>query len=118
MKTNKKTISEKTTTTFDRFGRPIPAHLVPVFADTKLGEILGKLKEVNGMVARGRADIDPAFAKVSIRASLYLEGAYGEIEGALPFCVCPVCKGEGCPACGRAGYQNEEQYERLPKELR
>lgn len=37
---------------------------------------------------------------------------------AMPHCVCRMCRGKGCKACGNRGWQTHDEYERTPQEFK
>jgi len=101
----------------DRFGVEIPDALRAVFNSTHLADWEHRISMVKSEIKGARALGNP-IAKGLQRAVIELDNAYHEVKAAEPWCVCRVCQGQGCKACGDNGYQTEEQYKRNPDELR
>lgn len=84
----------------DRLQRPLPEHLVEVFADAKriggyqqtLGAMLNDLEQIN------ETSIGKHFNIAHIRKDG--KNLQNELKHARPYCVCPACSGSGQDADG------------------
>lgn len=113
-----KTVNQAANVMRDRHGMYIPKNLEGVFLGSELKRISALISEAKCSVERGLEEKDEEFAKVNQRCVAYLSNAYQEIKAAMPFCVCPICKGRGCRSCSDAGFQSEDQYRRTPDEMK
>ena len=101
----------------DRYGTEIPVEMQEAFEPSPLADILSCISKARVALRKGFEDKDPAFAAVRQDALVMLNNAYSFISSAEPFCVCRMCQGQGCKACGNRGWQTEDQYKRNPKEF-
>ena len=101
----------------DRFGVEIPVEIQEAFGGNPLADILTCVSRAHVALRKGMEEKDPAFAAVRQDALVMLNNAYSFISSAEPFCVCRMCQGQGCKACGNRGWQTEDQYKRNPKEF-
>lgn len=104
--------------TTDRFGAPVPTKLVPAFASDRFKELVRKLREVQEGVTEELENGNIAFCKVSQTTLITLKNALEDLKSETPFCVCRVCSGQGCRACGNTGIQKKAEYDRNPKEVK
>ena len=102
----------------DRFGAPVPTKLVPAFASDRFKELVRKLREVQEGVTEELENGNIAFCKVSQTTLITLKNALEDLKSEAPFCVCRVCAGQGCRACGNTGIQKKAEYDRNPKEVK
>jgi len=102
----------------DRFYEEIPDALQAAFKSSELEEIISDVLRIKTRILKSIKDNNIAFAAVSQRAVIELDNAYHEVKAAKPWCVCRICQGNGCRACGGTGFQTEEQYNRIPPEMR
>lgn len=101
----------------DRFGVEIPERIVSAFTDTRLADWAKAVSAVKCAVQNARESGEAVAAGLQ-RCEIELGNAYHELKAAVPFCVCRMCQGQGCQACGNNGFQTEDQYNRNPKEFR
>ena len=105
----------------DRYGHEIPVPLQGAFdpdnAD-KLAQVLHHISEARCTVARELERGNPVFGAVRQEMRLELDNAYNYAKAAQVHCVCRMCHGQGCNACGGRGWQTEEQYGRNPEEFK
>lgn len=101
----------------DRFNVEIPDRLAAAFRSSALDDIIAALQRARAMLRRAEEAKDAAVAAVSGRAALEMETAYHELKAARPHCVCRMCQGAGCRACGGVGFQTEDQFGRNPAEM-
>ena len=101
----------------DRFGVEIHERIVSAFTDTRLADWAKAVSAVKCAVQNARESGEAVAAGLQ-RCEIELGNAYHELKAAVPFCVCRMCQGQGCQACGNNGFQTEDQYNRNPKEFR
>ena len=102
----------------DRFGTPIPEHLVPAFHLDELQQLMRQVRALGGELATCLDGGKIAFAAVPQQALNNLRNAASELKLARAFCVCRMCQGEGCHACSGRGFQTVVQYKAQPSEYR
>jgi hypothetical protein len=111
----------------DERSRPVPTHLVPVFADAP--ELFGRIEGLaEQFPAAVRSALLPVPCGRAVRIGPIEEVADAlrqKVQAARPYCVCPACFGaaavEGgplCPQCERLGWLTRAGYEALPDDLR
>ena len=102
----------------DRFFREIPPEINAAFFEgtATVNEWAARVHAVKLEIQKARGSGFPV--ALAQRVELELENACHELKAALPHCVCRVCKGNGCDACGRTGYQTKDQYDRNPREFK
>lgn len=62
---------------------------------------------------------DPYFAAAPCDEIVsLLHKTQGLLLSAKPHCVCRMCRGKGCKACGNRGWQTHDEYERTPQEFK
>lgn len=107
-----------TTHDVDRFGTPIPEHLVSALKSKALAKMSRQIRALAAEITRRQEARDYVFAKISQSTMIALQNAANDLKLETPYCVCPNCKGEGCRACGKIGLQTKMEYERNPSEVR
>lgn len=110
--------SEDGSTPVDRFGTPIPEHLVSALKSKALAKMSRQIRALAAEITRRQEARDYVFAKISQSTMIALQNAANDLKLETPYCVCPNCKGEGCRACGKIGLQTKMEYERNPSEVR
>lgn len=115
----------------DGIGGIIPRGLLDTFGDPMLAEAIARIdaahkeiisieRHVVGTLAR-KGEFWPyalfgECAKSLLSAADRAAEASAQLAAGVPFCVCPVCKGDGCKDCRNAGawprhrYGNRSQY--------
>lgn len=98
----------------DQLGQEVPERLIPTFRDPVLEGIADVLEE-QAAALKG-ADNWAYFVR---RADfiLKLEGIVENLRGAVPYALCPKCKGAGCKRCRNAGFLPRDLYEELVRHL-
>jgi hypothetical protein len=107
----------------DHFGKLIPDGLKDAFGDQTLAETIAWLeglandaaykKKVTALAQRHDAlpYLDLAgFQKSMMAVETALDAAAGFLRAAVPYCVCPECKGRGCQDCMKSGYMTDAQH--------
>lgn len=102
----------------DRFETPIPERLAPAFAAPRFKELLRKLRDVQEGITEELENGNIAFCKVSQSTLITVKNAVEDLKSEMPFCVCRVCSGQGCRACGNTGIQKKSEYDRNPTEVK
>lgn len=102
----------------DRFGVEVPTAIRGAFTDVTLDEVAHHISVARSMIRRMKDEKNPAYMQLSDSASIELDNAFREVRFAKPYCVCRMCQGDGCKACGEAGFQTEAQYGNNPKEYK
>ena len=102
----------------DRFGVPIPEHLAPAFASPRYRGLVKMLHDVQEGITEELENGNIAFCKVSQSTLITVKNAVEDLKSEMPFCVCRVCSGQGCRACGNTGIQKKSEYDRNPKEIK
>lgn len=103
--------------TLDRFNVEIPEALASVFSDDCLDKWTKGLQAIKIAVHNAIESGNP-IARSLQRCEMQMSDAYHELKAAKPFCVCRMCQGQGCQACGEVGFQTEDQYNRNPSEFK
>ena len=115
----------------DGLGNAVPRALVDTFGDPMLAEAVARIdaahrelisvqQHVLKTLSR-KGDVWPyahygECAKSLADAADRLAEASRQLADGIPFCVCPHCRGEGCPECRQSGawprhrYDNRTQY--------
>jgi hypothetical protein len=98
----------------DQLGQEVPERLIPTFRDPVLEGIADVLEE-QAAALKG-ADNWAYFVR---RADfiLKLEGIVENLRGAVPYALCPKCRGAGCKRCRNAGFLPRDLYEELVRHL-
>ena len=112
----------------DKLGQVCPPSVRDTFGDPALPELLARmraaadelkwLKERVKQVWTGKQEYFPfchweeAHDSVS-NAAHELAVGLSQVEAGEPYCVCPKCKGEQCPACQQAGYWPKHRADNL-----
>ena len=104
--------------TTDRFGVEIPANLLAAFELSRYRGIVRMLREALTAVEAEQEACNLAFAKVSQSTRITMRNAAEDLKAELPFCVCRICGGAGCRACGNIGVQTKAEYDRNPNEVK
>ena len=104
--------------TTDRFGVEIPANLLAAFELSRYRDIVRMLREALTAVEAEQEACNLAFAKVSQSTRITMRNAAEDLKAELPFCVCRICGGAGCRACGNIGVQTKAEYDRNPNEVK
>ena len=102
----------------DRFGVEVPTAIRGAFTDVTLDEVAHHISVARSMIRRMKDEKNPAYMQLGDSASIELDNAFREVRFAKPYCVCRMCQGDGCKACGEAGFQTEAQYGNNPKEYK
>lgn len=102
----------------DRFGVEVPTEIRGAFTDVTLDEVAHHISVARSMIRRMKDEKNPAYMQLGDSASIELDNAFREVRFAKPYCVCRMCQGDGCKACGESGFQTEAQYGNNPKEYR
>lgn len=100
----------------DRFGVEVPTALSGAFTDTSLDEVAQHISAARSLIRRMKDEKNAAYAQLGDSAQIELDNAFREVRFAKPYCVCRMCQGDGCKACGESGFQSETQYRNNPKE--
>lgn len=100
----------------DRFQLEIPEPLVPVFARWPAAPAAKFLKNAQKLLAKAQASQEKVYAAIPFqRIDIALTNALNELRFARPYCVCRMCRGDGCPSCNRRGFMTKPQYDQLPE---
>lgn len=107
----------------DRIGCPIPADVLP---DWREAEALDDLvKQVHRMKLRVEHAIEErelAFREITNSTVADLQNAWSELQGVIPYVVCPTCEGhtrETCTLCRQRGFLSRFAYEHyVPEKTR
>jgi len=111
----------------DSAGKPIPAHLVPVFEKRHLfNSVLTKLSQLqasyNELVSEEHDELTHKLNKTQSRNDL--KNFKQQIQFAIPYATCPYCKGTGqvkgagCQCCKGVGWVVKSAYEAAPETMR
>ncbi len=110
----------------DKTGYLIPAKIQPLWdqATEELGALLSKISAIRSEVRKimDADDGNPIWRKPSANSvMLYLDNAYNEISGGVPYAVCPYCQGQvskNCTGCRQTGYIGKAEWgTHIPREL-
>jgi hypothetical protein len=105
----------------DGRGVPIPPELAEIWNRRKeVADLARLIGQARTAVKASQAGNDPLWAELNhSSAQAHLDRAYAEIAAAMPWCVCPMCRGIGCRACKGRGLLGEARFEAVvPRELR
>jgi len=102
----------------DRYGVEIPVGLGAAFGKDLLADVLASISSARSAIRKEQEAGNPQFAAIRQQALVELDNAYNFVAAATPFCVCRMCQGQGCKACGGRGWQTEEQYDRNPSDFK
>lgn len=107
------TPAAKDTTPRDKTGCPIPPRIRALWeeSDVIARECLSALSKLRGLVRQAQETKDPRFVGVSFSSTMQgLDQAYGALECAKPYAVCPTCQGQtpdNCGTCHKKGMVSE-----------
>jgi len=105
----------------DGRGRPVPPELAEIWNRRKeVADLARLVGQVRTAVKAAQAGEDPLWAEMNYSSvQAHLDQAYAGIAAAMPWCVCPMCRGIGCRACKGRGLLGEARFEAVvPRELR
>jgi len=105
-------------TVTDRFGVAVPEDLVEAFTSKDLIRTIQALRKSRDYIAEQQKDGNLAFIRVAQSALITLQNAADELNACKPHCICRVCGGRGCRACGNLGVQTKLEYDRNPSEIK
>src|SRR4051812_18555720 len=96
----------------DKTGLPIPEKLLPLWNRAQEAQdLMTSVTRIKGMLKSAKEDNDLLFRLVNFSGALaHAEQLYSFLKEALPFAVCPMCKGafpENCTFCKRRGFVSE-----------
>lgn len=116
---SKEAQAEKHVVPLDRFGTEIPLNINAAFEDiADLDDVIEKIQDARIDIKAGLTHKIASYAAVRQEVLVELDNAYRLIKDAKPYCVCRMCQGSGCKACGSRGWQTKMEYERNPEEFR
>ena len=107
----------------DRFGQKVPAKLNDVFAtDTQYNQWRNQISDVKSdMIEVGG---QPGFERIEEKfIKARFENLFELIRIARPYCVCPVCSGDGgvgsvCGYCKGNGWMTKQVFHATPEEFK
>jgi len=103
----------------DRFKLEIPEALLDVFNSRGIASAGSLIKKARRILKLGIDKGDRAFAALSWqRVDTTIENLLNELRFSLPYCVCRMCRGFGCDACGNRGFQTKPEFSRNPEEYK
>jgi ParB-like chromosome segregation protein Spo0J len=105
----------------DSLGIEIPSPLLPLWARRgEVQDLLTALIRVKSALTSADEQADKLFHGCNPSQTIaHLERAYAEIAAAKPWCVCPMCQGDGCRLCGGRGLLGEHYYKHaVPEKIR
>ena len=105
----------------DPNNKVIPAKLLPLWhRGQEIQEILTQISKIRCTIERAVEDKDKLYSEIIIsNVKAELDNAYAGIKATKPYCVCPMCQGEGCRACNHRGLIGKFRYDiSVPKELK
>lgn len=105
----------------DDRGVTLPANKVALW--NRRGEMKEHAKAISVVrcaLEKAQKDDDPLYAHInfsSIKADL--DRSFHALASSAPYCVCPMCQGQGCRACKKTGLIGKFQFKTfVPKELK
>jgi hypothetical protein len=119
----KRTANGETEPLFDSLDMPVAPGLVPVFRKAReFQDIVNQLNAINRQL--GELHKHAAGARLNLQAAqIDLSNLKEGVSSAMPYAVCPVCKGIAktgklnCP-CKERGWLDKTSYHALPQEFR
>jgi hypothetical protein len=105
----------------DSLGIEIPSPLLPLWARRgEVQDLLTALSRVKTTLSSADEQADKLYHGCNPSQTIaHLERAYAEIAAAKPWCVCPMCQGDGCRLCGGRGLLGEHYYKHaVPEKIR
>ncbi len=107
----------------DRFGQKVPARLNDIFAtDTQYNQWRNQISDVKSeMIEVGG---QPGFERIEEKfIKARFENLFELIRIARPYCVCPVCSGDGgvgsvCGYCKGNGWMTKQVFHATPEEFK
>jgi len=105
----------------DALGKVVPSKLLPLWRrGDEIQEMLTKTSDIRCEIEAAMKKKDPLYSEINwshVKAAL--DNVYADIKATKPYCVCPMCQGEGCRACGHRGLIGKFRYDiSVPKELK
>ena len=100
-------------TPVDERGKHIPEDLLPVWnRRQEMQDAATAISRVRVVIQKAQDGNDPLWGEINYSSILIkLSGAFAEITGAKPWCVCPMCQGIGCRACKERGLLGQYRYD-------
>lgn len=111
----------------DRYDVEIPIEIQPSFDDKELSKAIDLLNEARRIFKDSLNNARPGFAALRQEALIELDNVLNYAKDARPHCVCRMCQGNGCKACGARdldskntgrGWQTRSEYDRNPSEFK
>lgn len=103
----------------DRFGLEIPSALAPAFDSKTLNSLLSLVRKTKRLAVYGAKERDLGLAALPAQeVEMALSNLLAKLKFARPFCVCRMCRGEGCRACRDRGFQTKAEYDLNPEEYK
>lgn len=102
----------------DRFGVEVPPRVRAAFTARDLDDALRHVSAARSVLRAAKERGSAEVAQVRQALQFEVDKIYRELRLSKPYCVCRMCQGEGCRACGETGFQTEDQYGRNPPEYK
>ena len=105
----------------DENGKVIPKKLHELwFRKQEIQTMLTQISHIRSACVKAQDEKDPLFAELNFNQVAATAGSlYTELKSTMPYCVCPLCQGEGCRACEHRGLIGKFRYDTCtPKELK
>jgi hypothetical protein len=108
----------------DKVGQPIPPRLVPLWSRAgEVQDLLTALSRIKSAISSARETKDPLFSEVNFpTVEAELKTAYDHIKVAIPYALCPTCRGNltaTCAACAHKGFLSQFRWDRcVPQETK
>jgi len=102
----------------DRFGIAIPDRLLAAFRSREPQQLTRDLNDIYKVLEKRRMEGDMVFAPFVAYSMTHLDNMINTIRHGLVYCVCRMCRGEGCGSCNNLGFQTRPQYDRNPSEFK
>lgn len=105
----------------DERGTTLPADKVTLWnRRSELADLAEMVSKVRVAIRKAQENDDPLFRLINPSTTLAdLDRVYYAIAGSTPYCVCPMCQGQGCKACKKTGLLGRFQFKTfVPKELK
>lgn len=111
----------------DSLGRELPKHLKPIFGKESAGKLIEAVRLLgNGAQALKFQDADP-FVGGYLKTRPHLAAEPKALaafvrRNLVPYCVCPICDGDGdsgqCPTCGGKGWLSRRTFDEASEPAR
>lgn len=105
----------------DERGVMLPADKVKLWERRgEVGELASAVSRVRVTLRKAQEKNDPLYCAINFSSCLaQLDQAYADLTSAKPWCVCPMCQGDGCRTCRKSGLLGKFGFDKfVPSEFK